>query len=258
MSNEILFEMDDSGVGVLTVNRAAARNALNWAAQEQFLDVVTAVSQTPTARALIITGAGDKAFVAGGDLKELVQHPDPDDALRLKRTMSSTFDKLQALPIPVIAAINGDTFGGGCELIVACDLRIAAPHARFCFAQIKMNLTTGWGGIKRLVPLVGAAHATDLLFTGRTFDAAEAHRLGLIHRIAEEDALSAAKAWAKELVYLPQDGLAAMKQMVQTAVSNPAKLDDLEQHLFRTLWTSPNHTEAVNAFLEKRPPIFNQ
>jgi enoyl-CoA hydratase len=258
MSDEILFEVDEDGIAVLTVNREQARNALNWAAQARFAACVTAVSKTPTIRALIITGAGSKAFVAGADLTELAQNPEPETAVRLKQTMGQALVQLGQLSVPVIAAINGDAFGGGCEVLTACDLRIAVARARFSFVQVKMSLTTGWGGVGRLVPLVGQSHALDLMLTGRLFGAEEAMQMGLINRVVEEDALGAAKEMARHFVALPQNGLAALKQMVYTAVYHPTDLANLEETLFRELWGSPNNSEAVAAFLEKRKPTFNQ
>ncbi len=256
MHNEILFEIDNMGIATLIVNRPAARNALTWSAQTRFLECVTAVSQNPTVRALIITGAGERAFVSGGDLKELAHFPNRADAQRLRQTMRQAFDLLTELPIPVIAAVNGDAFGGGCELLTACDLRIAAPSARFCFAQAKNGLTTGWGGTQRLVSLLGQSVAIELLLTARVFEAQEAHRLGFVHRIAAEDVYQAALSWAKQLASLPQNALAATKQLVNTAVNQPDKTKEAEEALFLNLWTQPNHHEAVTAFLEKRPPNF--
>ncbi len=261
MSSSIEFHVNSDGLALLMVNRPEARNALNWAAQEAFAAAVTAVSQSPTARVLIITGSGDKAFVSGGDLKELADHPTPEAGARLNRVMGTALAQLTELPIPVIAAVNGDAFGGGCEILTACDLRLAAPHARFSFAQVKVGLTSGWGGTGRLVRLIGQSHAMELLLTGRLIDAPEALRLGLIHRITppELPLLQTAVAWANELINLPRHALAATKALVQTA--GHATLVETywqESKLFANLWASPDHLEALAAFREKRLPQFNQ
>ena len=153
MTNPIVYEITENGIAILRVNRPQARNALNWAAQEAFATAVSQTAQNETVRVLIITGTGDQAFVAGGDLKELANHPETAAGERLNRVMSRALAELTQLPIPVIAAVNGDAFGGGCEILTACDLRICAAHARFSFAQVKNALTTGWGGTGRLVPL---------------------------------------------------------------------------------------------------------
>ena len=257
MADEILFDIDELGIATLTVNRVFARNALSWAAQEQFAERISAVSHNTAVHVLIITGAGEKAFVSGGDLKELVNYPRREDAQRLKRVMGHVLEQLTELPIPVIAAVNGDAFGGGCELLTACDLRIAAKHARFCFAQIKNGLTTGWGATGRVVPLIGKSRAMELMLSGRIFEAEEAQQIGFMHRLADGDVKVAAYEWAQTFVALPQNALAAIKQLVNTAaVASPYQIKALEESLFLDLWTHPNHHEAVVAFLEKRAPQF--
>ncbi|MCB8967325.1 MAG: enoyl-CoA hydratase/isomerase family protein [Ardenticatenaceae bacterium] len=266
MNDGIEFHVEDSGLAILRVNRPDARNALNWAAQEAFAAAVmrvaqTAVSPDPAIRALIITGTGDKAFVAGGDLKELRAYPEPEAGARLNRIMGTALAQLTELPMPVIAAVNGDAFGGGCEILTACDLRLAAAHAHFSFAQVKVSLTTGWGGTGRLVRLIGQSRAMELLLTARLIDTEEAYRLGLIHRIvpAADDVLQMARAWAAELIALPQQALAFTKELVHTA-SHATLVETYwqETKLFTKLWASPNHLEALAAFREKRPAVFNK
>jgi enoyl-CoA hydratase len=260
MTQEIIYQIEDD-IAIIRINRPEARNALNWAAQEQFATAVTAVSQTPTLRALIITGTGQQAFVAGGDLKELSQNPDAAAGKRLNQIMGQALAQLADLPLPVIAAINGDAFGGGCEILTACDLRIAVPHARFSFAQVKVGLTTGWGGTARLVHLIGQSQAAELLLTARPFDAQEAHRLGLIHRVLPPDAdvLATARSWSAELAQLPQAALAATKSLIWQ--SNRMALHEelkAESDVFLKLWAQPDHLEALAAFNEKRNPTFQQ
>ena len=260
MSSSIEFDIDGDGIALLRVNRPAARNALTWSAQEDFAQAVAAIARAPQARALIITGTGD-AFVAGGDLKELADHPDAAAGERLNRIMSAALDNLIALPFPVIAAINGDAIGGGCEIVTACDLRLAAPQARFAFRQVHNGLTTGWGGGGRLVELIGQSRAMELLLTGRIFNAAEAQTLGFVHRLAApgEDVLAAAYDWAGELVCLPRRALAALKALVHAAAHlPPADTARLEAQLFINLWPSSDHLEAMAAFAQKRPPVFGR
>lgn len=258
--NEIEFDVVD-GVGWLVVNRPAALNALNWAAQAQFAEVVASLVGDTAVRVLVIRGAGERAFVAGGDLKELGQHPEPEAGARLNRVMGAALHQLTLLPIPVIGAVNGDAFGGGCEILTACDLRIAADHARFCFAQVRQGLTTGWGGTGRLVAHLGAARALDLLLTARVFDAAEARRLGLVQQVVGGggNGLDTAVAeLANQLIALPQQAIAATKKLVYTAVQQPlATTNAVETDLFTALWPQPDHLEAMAAFTEKRQPRFN-
>jgi len=260
MGKGVEFEVRADGVALLRVNRPAARNALNWVAQEAFADCVTAASHGDAIRVLIITGAGG-SFVSGGDLKELAGHPEAAAGERLNRVMSAALAQLADLPFPVIAAVDGDAVGGGCEILTACDLRVASSDARFAFRQVHNGLTTGWGGAARLMALIGQSRAMDLLLTGRTFDATEAQALGLLHRVAPPGtgALDAAYAWAEELRQLPRHALAALKRLTQAAAHLPAPdANRLETRLFTHLWPSADHIEAMNAFTEKRAPRFNQ
>ena len=175
--------------------------------------------------------------------------------------MSAALAQLTDLPCPVIAAVDGDAVGGGCEILTACDLRVASADARFAFRQIHNGLTTGWGGTSRLVALIGQSRAMELLLTGRTFDAAEAQALGLIHRVAPmgTGALDAAYAWAEELRQLPRHALAALKTLVQAATYLPSlNANRLETQLFTRLWPAADHIEAMDAFVQKRAPRFNQ
>jgi len=260
MNRGIEFGVNAGGVALLRVNRPAARNALTWTAQEAFAAAVASAGRDDTIRALIITGAGE-TFVSGGDLKELSQHPEAAAGERLNRVMSAALASLAELPYPVIAAVDGDAVGGGCEILTACDLRLAGAGARFSFRQVYNGLTTGWGGTARLVALIGQSRAMELLLTGRVFDAAEARSMGLIHRLASpgETALDAAYAWAGDLSRLPHGALSATKTLVHAAAHlPPAEANRLEARLFIDLWPKADHIEAMEAFVEKRPPVFNR
>ncbi len=256
----IEFDIGPDGLALLRVNRPEARNALTWAAQEAFAAAIAAARRDEAIRALIITGTGE-AFVSGGDLKELARHPEPAAGERLNRVMSAALAELAELPFPVIAAVNGDAIGGGCEIVTACDLRVAAADARFSFRQVQNGLTTGWGGAARLVRLIGQSRAMELLLTGRVFDATEAQALGLVHRVAPAgaDVLTEAGAWAEALAALPRRALAAMKLLAHTAAyRSPDEVNRLEAQLFIDLWPSADHIEAMEAFAAKRPPVFNK
>ncbi len=257
MSELIEFQVE-WGVAVLRIKRPEARNALNWLAQEQFANAVERAAGDPTLRVLIITAAGDKAFASGGDLKELSHHPDSAGAERLNRVMGAALDRLTRLPAPVIAAVNGDAIGGGCEIMTACDFRVAAESARFRFAQVQVGLTTGWGGTARLVHLLGASRAMDLLLTGRSFDAVEALRMGFVQRLVKRDqVMEQALEWAGELTALPREALAANKRLIwQMAGQSLEDAYQLEKKLFIELWPTVDHLEAVAAFNDKRRPHF--
>ncbi len=259
MNEEIILNITHQ-VALLQINRPAARNALNWTAQETFAQAVAQVAADTAVRAFVITGTGDKAFCTGGDLKELSEHPHQTDGERLNRGMSAALQQLTELPIPVIAAVNGDAFGGGCEILTACDLRLAVDYARFGFAQVRNALTTGWGGTGRLVRLIGQSRAMELLLTGRPFSVNEAHHIGFIHRVVHsaEEITAVALAWAEELTSLPRHALAATKTLTQAAASLPlSDVYQLETALFTAIWPQADHLEAMAAFVEKRKPTFH-
>lgn len=256
--SELITYQHKQGVAILTIRRPEARNALNWAAQEQFAGAVDRAAADSSLRILIITAEGDRAFAAGGDLKELAHHPDSGSAERLNRVMGVALDRLTQLAAPVIAAVNGDSIGGGCEILTACDLRLAAEDARFRFAQVQVGLTTGWGGTARLVHLLGGSRAADLLLTGRAFDAAEAQAMGFVHRLARRgEVLDRALEWAGELKSLPKEALAANKRLLWSSAGRAVEdACQLERKLFLDLWPTADHIEAVAAFNEKRRPRF--
>jgi enoyl-CoA hydratase len=249
------------GVGVLRVNRPKARNALNWAAQTQFAAIVQALTEGahPDVHALIITGSGERAFVAGGDVKEHVGQTDPAVGVQVHETMSHALHQLTQLPIPVMAAINGDAYGGGWEIVTACDLRLMHAEAMLHFVQVRVGLTTGWGGTARLVRLIGLSRALHLLLTAQSLSARDARQMGLVHHLVPEsaDTLTAAVTWAQALIDLPRDALANLKRLAWDSAESHLSDAALEKTLFTALWPSANHQEALNAFIAKRPPRFN-
>jgi enoyl-CoA hydratase/carnithine racemase len=252
MSDVIQYH-NDHGIATLRVNRPQARNALNWAAQEGFAAAVQTAASDPTVRALIITGTG-RAFISGGDLRELDQHPEPAAGARLNRVMGQALAQLASLPFPVIGAANGDAAGGGVEVLTACDLRTAVPHARFHLVQIRMGLTSGWGGAARLVHLVGLSRAMDWMLNGRSLSASEMHQHGFLHRLAAEGAevYPSAHAWAEELCAMPRHATAALKQLLHHAAHNPLPASyQLETELFTDLYGQPANRAAIAGFLGK-------
>ncbi|MFT5194993.1 MAG: enoyl-CoA hydratase [Cellvibrionaceae bacterium] len=256
----ILRKEDINGVTILTINRPEARNALNVEAQRAFADAVEELHQNPPV-ALILTGAGDKAFIAGGDLNELAADPSPETGRRLHTLMKDALVRLTQLPCPVIGAVNGHAAGGGVEVLSACDLRIAVPTAKFHFVQVKMGLTSGWGGGPRLVKLLGQSCVMNLMLNGASISAAEAQRIGFIHRIAQPNQTTreAALSWVQELSQLPADSLAAIKSLVNFSAGNSLEQGYAkETETFLPLFGGPSNLEALNAFKEKRKPKFNR
>ena len=242
-------------IGLLRINRPQARNALNGAAREEFAKAIDAFSRDKMLRALIITGTGEKAFASGGDIRELANEPNPSDGEQLSAIMGGALKQLTTLPVPVIAAVNGDAIGGGCEILTACDLRISAPHARYRFPHVHLSLTTGWGGTARLVRLVGQSKAAEMLLMGRFFSAEEVYALGFIHMVVEKNvqALEEALKWAREISSLSKSALAAVKRLI--VASGDVSLEEeyaSEQREFLELWSHPDRQAAMNAFRQKR------
>ena len=170
MTNKLLIENRADGVTILTFNRPETRNALDLETMQAFRDAVDDLAHESKLRAVILTGAGSDAFCSGGDLIELSGYPSEADARNMIGLMGDALLKLERLPVPVIAAINGYALGGGSEVAMACDLRIADGTARMAFVQIRMALTPGWGAGQRLLRLVGYARAMRVIGTGGVRD----------------------------------------------------------------------------------------
>src|SRR5690349_21006304 len=172
----------DGMVTVLTIDRPDARNAIARATMRELASALDEIETSP-AHVLVVTGAGTRVFVAGGDLKELAAIRTHDDAAAMAHTMRTVLDRLATLPVPVVAAVNGDAYGGGAEVAVACDIRIAADDVRCAFNQVALGIMPAWGGIERLTALVGRGRALMLMTTGRVLDAGAALALGLFDEV---------------------------------------------------------------------------
>ncbi len=257
-SEVVRYEQHSDCIAVITINRPQVRNALNWAAMHALADAIVRAEGDPRLRVLVLTGAGGKAFISGGDVRDL--HGDISEAAGLRQhdLMSTTLERLAALPIPVIAALEGATRGGGCEVALACDLRLAAEDATLGFAQISMAVTPGWGGAGRLMALVGYARAMDLLLSGRVVGAQEALALGLVNRLCPSgEALQCALALAEQLACAPRLAVRGVKEVLRGYLTLPTEeARARERQIFAHLWASTDHAEASAAFLEKREPNF--
>lgn len=240
------------GVGLLLVNRPAVRNALDWEAMAAFAAAVEQAHATPDLRVLVVSGAG-RAFVAGGDLKVLAAYPEAADGRRLSAGMTRALARLEALPCPTLAAVNGPGRGGGSEIALACDLRVLAEDADLGFVQITQALTPSWGGGQRLLRLVGYSRALELLLEGQVLDAATAYALGLANRLAPPGrALEEALAWAQQIAARPPQTVRALKALLRGGFTlPPATAAALEQALFPPLWAHPDHHQAVQRFLQR-------
>jgi enoyl-CoA hydratase len=241
------------GVATLSINRPKSRNALalqTMAELGQALDEV----RSARARVLVIRGAGDKAFCAGGDLKELEHMRSETDAAAMARRMRATLDRLPQLTIPVIAGLNGDAFGGGAELAVACDFRVAASHARIGFAQVTLGLMPAWGASERLAELVGRGRALHLLLGGEAITAEHALRVGLVEEVVpSEDFDVRLSEVASSIAAAPAAAIAGIKRSVDAV--RPHRHPELAGttiDAFAKTWAHPAHWKAVEKMEERR------
>jgi enoyl-CoA hydratase len=240
---------------VITLKRPQALNALSFGLIAELGRALDDVAQSD-ARALLVTGEGTKAFCAGADIKELTGRSLVEQK-RGAELGQSTFLKIDRLPMPSIAVVNGYAFGGGLELALACSFRIATRNAKMGLPEIKLGLIPGYGGTQRLPRAVGEARALDMILTGRTVDADEALRIGLVQRIVDGDALAAGMAYAREFsgYSLPVIGLA--REAVSRALTTPlAEGLKIEADLSTLAFQTRDAAEGMAAFIEKRKPDF--
>ena len=217
------------------------------------LDDALAAAKAKRARILVIRGAGDKAFCAGGDLKELENMRDAGDAAAMARRMRTTLDRITRASIPVIAGVNGDALGGGAELALACDFRIAAAHARIGFTQVSLGLMPAWGASERLAALVGRGRALHMLLTARVMSAAEALVAGLIEEVVPSGDFDERLAeLAASIAAAPAAAVTGIKRSVDAVHPhrNPERAEEGIATFTRT-WIAPAHWKAVDR-MEKR------
>jgi enoyl-CoA hydratase len=241
------------GVATLSINRPRARNALALQTMTE-LDEALDTVQRDRARVLVIRGGGDKAFCAGGDLKELEHMRSEADAAAMAHRMRATLDRIPQLAIPVIAGLNGDALGGGVELALACDFRIAAVHARIGFAQISLGLMPAWGASERLASLVGRGRALSMLLTAQTMRAAEALQLGLLEMVVPSAMFDQRlDEVARGIAAAPPAAVAGIKSSVNSVRPhrNP-ELAGTTVAAFARTWADPAHWKAVEKMERRR------
>ncbi|HJW89418.1 MAG TPA: enoyl-CoA hydratase/isomerase family protein [Anaerolineales bacterium] len=254
----VSFIVDERGIGLLSIDRPQVRNALNWAAMQACAQAIEAAHRVAGLKALIVAGAG-KAFVSGGDLSELQHYPTWEDGLRLAQVMGDALARLEALPCPTIAAINGPARGGGAEIAVACDLRVMAEDADLGFVHTRLGIIPAWGGGQRLMRIVGYAHALELIATGRVLSAGEALARGLVNLVAAPgQALAAARELAAQIANLPAAAVQAAKRVLRKGlVSGEDEALAAERAEFPALWDTDFRNEAIQRFLKKYKPGHN-
>jgi enoyl-CoA hydratase len=250
----VLYEVADH-VATVTLNRPAVRNAMNTALREAMTERFTALAVDDDVRVIIVTGAGDKAFSAGADIREFVA-PLVPTRFRAERRRLDFRQVMDRCPQPIIAAIRGIALGGGLELALACDIRIAGDDALLGLTEVNLAIIPGGGGTQRLPRLVGRGKALEMILTGQRIDAAEALRIGLVERVVPAaEVMTTARALARELAGKAPVALRYAKEAVVAGLELP--LADglrLEGDLSTLLRTTEDRLEGARAFLEKRKP----
>jgi enoyl-CoA hydratase len=257
MPDSILLLEKEAAIATITLNKPKALNALTL---EMFTELERLFDELETdaeVRVIILTGAGDKAFVAGGDISHLASL-DADGARQFALLAQRVIDRIETFPKPVIAAINGYCLGGGNELAMGCDLRIAADSAKFGQPEVKLGIIPGFAGTQRLSRLIGKGRAKEMIFTGEMIDADQACRIGLVNRVVAKDCLMEE---AKSLAMQMCDKSASAISLSKDAIDNGLEMDfaraaRYEADLFALSFTTADCKEGVSAFLEKRPAKF--
>jgi len=255
----IIYELEDR-VGVLTINRPEKRNTLNKATRLEIVKVLDEVSKDKDVGVLVLAGVGDKAFISGSDLNEFGRMP-PLEAYEFMNTLAQRlYTRLEELDIPVIAMINGLCLGAGCEIALACDLRIASNTAKFGQPEIKLGIMPGGGGTQRLTQLVGPGKAKEIIFTGDIIDADEAAEIGLVNRVVQTSELrNAVMELAKKIASKGAFSLKMAKQSINTGREIGLTAGLAYEALAEVAcFTSEEKQEGMNAFFEKREPMFHK
>ncbi len=244
----------EGAIVIWTVDRPEAKNALDHATLTDLIDAVADAERDRSIRAAILTGAGH-TFVSGGDLRELREKNTQQDAERFSDLGWDLTRAMAELPFPIVCAMPGPAIGGGAELALACDMRVADVRTRLSFKQVRMGVTTAWGTVPRLVSLVGAGTAARLLYATHDIFAAEAKLIGLVDEVTENGlARTTALAWASDIAEASPRAVADMKRLLRETTQASHEVRAVERQLFVETWSGPDHAEAMEAYFARRPP----
>jgi len=249
----IKLETDAQGIATLTIDRPDKMNALNDNVLNELAEAFKKVQIDDTIEAVTITGAGDKAFVAGADIKELGSLEERSGRMASQKGQQ-IFQSIQDTRKPVVAVVNGYALGGGTELALACHMRIASENAKFGLPEVGLGLIPGYGGTQRLSHLIGKARALEMILTGKQISAREALEMGLINAVTSEHPMSEAKKLLKEIL---KNGPLAIRNAIKAVYhSDESSGFQIEADLFGYLCNTEDSQEGINAFLNKRKPEF--
>jgi enoyl-CoA hydratase len=248
----------DEYVAIVTINRPEALNAFTSDLLRELLATVESVSLNERVRAVVLTGAGERSFVAGADIKEMAEL-DHEAGRAFAELGHATPNLIAQMHQPVIAAVNGFAFGGGCELALACDFRIASANAQFAQPEVSLGIPPGWGGSQRLPRLVGPGMAADLILTGRRIKADEALRIGLVNQVvAIEELMPTAIGLAEQIARNSPLAVRSAKQLMRLAFDKPLGEGlSAEIEAFGDAFSTSEQREGMQAFVEKRTPHFS-
>ncbi len=254
---ELIKLTHEGAITTLTVDRPKALNALNTQAVRELDQAITEASHRPEMRVMIVTGAGEKSFVAGADIAEMA-HDTPSQALFFAQAGHRALAALEALHVPVIAAVNGFALGGGLELALACDFIYASEKARLGLPEVTLAVIPGFGGTQRLTRLLGRARAKELIFTGDWIDAQKAKEIGLVLEVFKpEELMAKVKEVASKIASRGPLALAQAKRVIEHGADIPLhSACEAERQAFAALFGSDDQREGMKAFVEKRPPTF--
>lgn len=257
MSEGRIATARDGAIATVTIDNEARRNTLTAQMRLDLADALGALDGDPRVRVIVITGAGDRAFVSGGDVRELGERTLEEQ--RAVMANGSVFGAVRRVRTPIVAAINGLCLGGGLEIALGCDIRIAANHARLGQPEVALGLIPGGGGTQMLPRVVGQAQALRLVLTGEAIDAYEALRIGLVHEVVDrERVMERARDVASVIASRSPNAVRAAKAATRAALDLPFEEGrQFELRLFEECFERTDRREGVSAFLEKRPPRFN-
>lgn len=242
----------------LVLNRPDRLNTFSLKMIEELRQALMEIGEDKEVRVLIITGAGEKAFSAGADLTAFGGGVTPSQARDLSAKGHELFSMIEKLPQPVIAAINGYALGGGCELALACDFRIAAARAKIGLTEVGLSLLPGWGGTQRMPRIIGLARAKEAIMFAKRYTAKEALEIGLVHRVVPDDKFEEeVRAFAKELAEQSPIAIKLVKQCLNLGTQVPLDVGlELEAQAFGTLFSTKDLIEGITAFMQKRKPKY--